>query len=191
MRPAAKRCLSSSLSPATRKAESVFVASESLLWASCRSYTSAVPTQAKVARFKEFGRAEKVLKIETEPLPAVKSNDVLIKMLAAPIHSFDLSTIEGVHPSGTKPPGIPGTEGVGEVLSVGSSVTGLSAGDWVVPAKFNFGTWRTHAVVPEKDVMKVRKNIKPEYISTLSVTPCTAYRLLNDFANLKEGDVII
>lgn len=123
-----------------------------------------------------------------------------------------------MYPVGNKKPRdiIPGTEGVGEVLSVGSSVKGLTTGDWVVPAKFNFGTrptasfiiysftnvttlflikkkgtWRTHAVVGQKDILKVRQNIKPEYISTISVTPCTAYRLLHDFVNLKEGDVVI
>ena len=149
------------------------------------------------------------LRIETEPLPPVNANDVLIKILAAPIHTYDLNTIEGVYPAGKKPSAIiPGSEGVGEVLSVGSSVNGFSVGDWVIPAKLNFGTsldhvlifnlilissgtWRTHAVVPQKEILKVKKNIKPEYISTISVTPCTAYRLLHDFVDLKEGDVII
>jgi len=46
--------------------EGVF-ARETLVWASVRSYTSsALPTSARVARFSEFGRAEKVLKYVAE-----------------------------------------------------------------------------------------------------------------------------
>src|SRR5689334_1537829 len=53
------------------------------------------------------------------------------------------------------------------------------------------GTWRTHAVVPSTDLMKVKKNLKPEYASIASVVPCTAYRLLHDFVNLQPGDTIV
>jgi hypothetical protein len=49
------------------------------------------------------------------------------------------------------------------------------------------GTWRTHAVCSENDVLKVRKDIKPEYAATIAVNPCTALRLLEDFVSLKPG----
>jgi hypothetical protein len=38
--------------------------------------------------------------------------------------------------------------------------------------------------------LKVKKDIKPEYAAAIAVNPCTAYRLLNDFADLKPGTVI-
>ena len=52
------------------------------------------------------------------------------------------------------------------------------------------GTWRTHAVAPESSLLKVKKDIKPEYAAAIAVNPCTAYRLLNDFADLKPGTAI-
>jgi trans-2-enoyl-CoA reductase len=35
--------------------------------------------------------------------------------------------------------------------------------------------------------MTVPKDIPVEYAATISVNPCTAYRLLEDFVKLKEG----
>lgn len=53
------------------------------------------------------------------------------------------------------------------------------------------GTWRTHAVANAASFISVPNDIPPAYAASLGVNPCTAYRLLNDFAQLQEGDVII
>jgi trans-2-enoyl-CoA reductase len=88
---------------------------------------------------------------------------------------------------------IPGNEGVFEVVSssASSSSSGISKGDWVIPAKTGFGTWRTHAVVPADSVLKVEKDgLTPTQAGTVSVNPCSAYRMLRDYATppLREGD---
>lgn len=150
-----------------------------------------LPSEAKVIKYHATGQPEKVLKLETEKLPQVGDNDVLVGFLAAPINPADLNMVEGVYPIGPKAPAVGGNEGVAEVLAVGSKVKGIAVDDWVIPAKPGFGTWRTHAVAPESSLLKVKKDIKPEYAAAIAVNPCTAYRLLNDFADLKPGDVII
>jgi len=96
-----------------------------------------------------------------------------------------------VYPIGPKPPAVGGSEGVAEVIAIGKSVAGVSKGDWIIPSKPGLGTWRTHAVWPVTDVQKVRKDIKPELAATIAVNPCSAYRMLQDFVTLKEGDVVI
>lgn len=53
------------------------------------------------------------------------------------------------------------------------------------------GTWRTHAVADEGELIKVDKSVKPEYLACMAVNPCTAVRLLDDFVKLDKGDVII
>lgn len=53
------------------------------------------------------------------------------------------------------------------------------------------GTWRTHAVADETELIKVDKSVKPEYLACMAVNPCTAVRLLDDFVKLDKGDVII
>lgn len=53
------------------------------------------------------------------------------------------------------------------------------------------GTWRTHAIAEEGELIKVDKSIAPEYLACMAVNPCTAVRLLDDFVKLDKGDVII
>jgi NADPH:quinone reductase-like Zn-dependent oxidoreductase len=49
------------------------------------------------------------------------------------------------------------------------------------------GTWRTYALDNESAFTTIPKEIPVEYAATLAVNPATAYRLLNDFVNLKSG----
>lgn len=53
------------------------------------------------------------------------------------------------------------------------------------------GTWTQFKCASADDVIKVPKNIPIAYAATISVNPCTAYRLLHDFEKLSEGDVVI
>lgn len=70
----------------------------------------------------------------------------------------------------------------------------MRKGDWVIPARTGFGTWRTHALVEgaEAALFKVRDadasadagDITPLQAATVSVNPSSAYRLLKDFVDL-------
>lgn len=40
-------------------------------------------------------------------------------------------------------------------------------------------------------MIKVANDIPVEYAATMAVNPCTAYRMLRDFENLRPGDYII
>ncbi|KAG4434496.1 hypothetical protein IFR05_010039 [Cadophora sp. M221] len=57
----------------------------------------------------------------------------------------------------------------------------------------NFGTWRTHALAPESAVLKIenKEGLTPIQVGTVSVNPCTAYRMLKDFEPLNAGDWFI
>ena len=118
------------------------------------------------------------------------SDEILVKILAAPINHADLNMVEGTY--GTQPslPAVGGNEGVGVVVSKGAGVAGVKEGDWVVPARAGLGTWRTAGVWKSEDWFSVPKDLKKEYLATLSA-PSTALRLLTDFVALKEGDVVI
>jgi mitochondrial enoyl-[acyl-carrier protein] reductase / trans-2-enoyl-CoA reductase len=63
-----------------------------------------------------------------------------------------------------------------------SSSSDLKKGDWVIPAISQFGTWRTHAVDDASKFLKVEKEgLSPLQVATVSVNPCTAYRLLRSY----------
>eukprot|EP01104_Vermistella_antarctica_P018830 TRINITY_DN7134_c0_g1_i1.p1 TRINITY_DN7134_c0_g1~~TRINITY_DN7134_c0_g1_i1.p1 ORF type:complete len:385 (+),score=125.10 TRINITY_DN7134_c0_g1_i1:54-1157(+) len=143
-------------------------------------------------KYSSHGQPADVLKLESTPVPAIKDNQVLVKMLASPINPADINMIQGVYPIKPTLPAVAGNEGVARVMEVGSQVKGLKVDDMVIPANAGFGTWRSHAVAGEADLVKVPSTIDtPEQAACLSVNPCTAYRLLNDFASLQAGDVIV
>lgn len=49
------------------------------------------------------------------------------------------------------------------------------------------GTWRTHIVGEESVWCKVPQDVPKEYAATVSVNPCTALRMLEDFVDLHSG----
>jgi mitochondrial enoyl-[acyl-carrier protein] reductase / trans-2-enoyl-CoA reductase len=114
-------------------------------------------------------------------------------MLAAPINPADINQIQGVYPA--KPPmdtklgtidpaAVGGNEGVAEVINTGSGVKGLQKGDWVIMKHTSQGTWRTHISLDESQLLKIddKTNLTPLQVGTVSVNPCTAYRMILDFA---------
>jgi trans-2-enoyl-CoA reductase len=78
-------------------------------------------------------------------------------------------------------------------VSVGSSINSVSKGDWVIMKNTGFGTWRTHTLAGEKDILKIdsKEGLTPLQVGTVSVNPCTAYRMLKDFEEMREGDWFI
>lgn len=60
-----------------------------------------------------------------------------------------------------------------------------------MPYCFIKGTWCQESKVAENTLLKIPNDIPAPYAATLTVNPCTAYRLLRDFEQLKPGDVII
>lgn len=160
-------------------------------------------TQAKALVFSEYGEPKDVLKVHTHSIsPDLPASSVLLRTLAAPINPADVNTIQGTYGSkptfssliGTAAPSaLPGNEGVLEVVS--SSAPDLAKGDWVIPARTGFGTWRTHAVAPAESVIKIdRTGLAPLQAATVGVNPCSAYRLLRDdrvAPPLREGDWFI
>lgn len=132
--------------------------------------------------------------------PSIPQSSVLVRSLAAPINPADINTIQGTYGSkpaftsliGTAEPSVtPGNEGVFEVISVGGPSGELKKGDWVIPAVSQIGTWRTHAVLDSSQLLKVDKQgLTPTQVATVSVNPCSAYKMLRCYgpsAGLKEG----
>ncbi|PJF18563.1 hypothetical protein PSACC_01622 [Paramicrosporidium saccamoebae] len=112
-------------------------------------------------------------------------------MLAAPVNPADLNQIQGVYPlEAAGPTRVGGNEGVGVVVAT-SGESLLKAGDWVVPRRGAFGTWREQVVCLDDDVQVVSQNLPLSAAATFIVNPPTAYRLLHDFAQLQKGDVIV
>lgn len=146
---------------------------------------------AQILRYKEYGDPAKVVEIAEETLQDPKDNEVLVKILAAPVNPADINTIQGKYAIKPPLPAIPGNECIAEVIAVGPEVRKVKSGDKITPFARGSGTWRSHAVYSEDDLILLPKQIGVVEGATINVNPCTAYRMLKDFVGLKPGDTVI
>jgi trans-2-enoyl-CoA reductase len=158
--------------------------------------------QAKALIFKGYGEPKDILSLHTHSISPAHSNLLTLRFLASPINPADINQLQGVYPSKptfttslstADPVAVGGNEGVAEVISAGEKVKGFKKGDWVIQKSPGFGTWRTHAQTTEEGLLKIenKEGITVVQAGTVSVNPCTAYRMLKDFAKLEEGDWFI
>ncbi|KAJ3370665.1 hypothetical protein GGF31_003979 [Allomyces arbusculus] len=162
------------------------------------------PTTTTAFYIRSNGDPAAVLESGAIALPNdLHPTQVLVKILAAPVNPSDLLGVLGVYPVPLTPATtadktdvrVPGYEAVAEVARVGSGVHGIEVGDWVIPFRAGFATWRAHAVVDAANVFVIRKKGEPELTledaSALYINLPTAYRLLKDFATLEKGDWVV
>ncbi|ORY02940.1 hypothetical protein BCR34DRAFT_627435 [Clohesyomyces aquaticus] len=162
--------------------------------------------QAKALSFANYGDPPEVLFLHKHSISPPHGELMTLRFLASPINPADINQIQGVYPSkptfttslGTAHPiAVAGNEGVAEIIALGDKVKneGFKRGDWVIMKGPGFGTWRTHASATSKDVLLLedaaREGITPIQAGTVSINPCTAYRMLSDFVKLEEGEWFI
>lgn len=166
--------------------------------------------QSKALTFKDYGNPADILSLHTSSISPAHGNLLTLRFLASPINPADINQLQGVYPSkptfttdlGTSEPiAVGGNEGVAEVIGLGGDAQkeGWKKGDWAIMKGPGFGTWRTHAQTTSSKLLKLDEEwrlgsgspITPTQAGTVSVNPCTAYRMLRDFVDLKEGEWFI
>lgn len=162
---------------------------------------SAVRFQHTLGRafvFANTGTPSEVVQVHQYKLDEPRESQVLLRSLGFTINPADINQLEGVYPSippksvelaDSTPAAVGGNEGLFEVIQAGTSAGDLAKGDWVIPRKTCFGTWRSHALAEHDTVTKIDKTgISKIEATTVSVNPSTGYELLG---KLKEGDWFI
>lgn len=144
----------------------------------------------KAAVYETHGNPAEVLRVVECPWPEPASNEVVVRMSAAPINPADLNSIEGKYPIKAALPATPGMEGAGFVIEVGSAVRDIAVGTQVI-LPHSFGTWREIAVITADKLVAAPKEIEPLQAAMLKVNPITAWRMLHDFVSLRPGDWLI
>lgn len=149
-------------------------------------------TQSKALVYSKYGEPQDVLQLHGHSISAPSGTQVVIRFLTCPINPADVNQIQGVYPSkpemnttlGTADPSaVAGNEGVAEVISTGSGVKTVQKGDWVIMKSTGMGTWCTHKALDESQLLKIddKEGLTPLQVGTVSVNPCTAYRMLLDY----------
>ncbi len=140
--------------------------------------------------YERHGNPVDVLRVEQQPWPKPAPHEAVVQMRAAPINPADLNQIEGKYPVRPELPATPGFEGAGIVVDLGAGVTNVSVGAMVI-LPHNVGTWRDALAVKADELVVVPAGIEPVHAATLKINPLTAWRLLDDYVDLKKGDWLI
>jgi threonine dehydrogenase-like Zn-dependent dehydrogenase len=90
-----------------------------------------------------------------------------------------------------KTPFVAGNDGLGFVVKVGPGVKNLQENDWVLPFMPHLGTWRSLAVLKERDTLKIPVDLMPVEYAAMMRELRVAYRLLEDYGDLRSGDTVI
>ena len=114
----------------------------------------------KAIQFSTYGDSS-VLKLTEVNKPAIKDDEVLVKVKATTINPLDMKIRSGMMQKNmpVQFPFIPGSDVAGSVEAVGSKVTRLKIGDEVFGTTFG-GTYAEYAAVKENLLA-----IKPKSIS--------------------------
>jgi len=169
----------------------------------------------KAAVIRKFGAPE-VLKYEEIETPRPKPGHILIRVLAAGINRLDHYLREGSVVPELPFPHILGADAVGEVVELGSGVTGVEIGERVIPvpgfplkaeddhirptvmapsfALPGLGIWGSYAqymTVPARWVVKDDTGLKPEQVATLPVVLATAVRSVKEVGQVKSGNKVL
>jgi len=142
----------------------------------------------------QYGGPE-VLKLEEVLVPTPKEDEMLVKVFAAGVNSFDGTLRSGKYakPNGTQLPWHPGYDIAGVVERVGGKVTKFKVGDPVY-AMINIlkgGGYAEYALAKETDAA-----LEPATISFLEAAGApsvalTAWQAMVDKANIQSGQTVL
>jgi trans-2-enoyl-CoA reductase len=167
--------------------------------------------------YDKHGPPDDVLYVDkTRELPdKLAHGEVLVHMLAACVNDEDLlrvqtslSVLNDFAPFNRTSnkwekeelPAVAGVEGVGVVLATAQNVPGLSkyaleVKDWVIAMpdarQAPIGCWGTLCVCDSSRLLKVPAQMLPLQHYACSRSLCTAFRVLEDYGNVKPGDTVI
>lgn len=77
-----------------------------------------------------------------------------------------------------------------QVIDGGTSSL-LKEGDRVIHREVGMGSWTSHRICSDTQLIKLKYPLAPEIGAVCSINPGTAFRMLKDFATLGRGDVFI
>jgi NADPH2:quinone reductase len=136
-----------------------------------------------------FGPPESLLLKNVEP-PAIKGEDLRLRVHYSSANFPDLLMIQGTHQYKFQPPFIPGGEFSGVVSETGANVRSLAVGDAVTCLSFS-GGFAEEAVVPAQRAYRLPAGADMAEACCLIGTYGTALYALRQRAALQRGETLL
>lgn len=127
-----------------------------------------------------------LVQVAAPPLPV--GDQVLVRMLYAPINPADLLVIDSGYAFDVGQDMPLGAEGVGVVEAIGENAGTLMLGDIVMP--LTRGNWCCYRNLPAVDLIKLPSAFDPVQAAMLRINPTTAWLLLAA-SGAASGEVIV
>ena len=140
--------------------------------------------------YHEHGDPFDVLSSDNVPLENLGPREVRIELQAATIHPSDFGLIQGSYGKLKELPAVAGREGVGKIVEVGPDVK-EEVLHKVVSFPDGVGAWQEYCHANVDEIILLPALVPYNQLAVSILNPLTAWRLLNDFEYLREGDVII
>jgi zinc-binding alcohol dehydrogenase/oxidoreductase len=166
----------------------------------------------KAVRLHELEGPEEGLRYEDVDEPEPGSGEVVVRLRNAALNRRDLFATQGMYPGVTPDilPGVPGSDGSGEVYAKGDGAEGPDEGTEVVinPALYwgdnprlpgkdyrilglpDDGTYAQFVKVPADHVFPKPSHLSHEEAAAIPLGALTAYRALFTRGQLKEGETV-
>jgi NADPH2:quinone reductase len=125
-----------------------------------------------------------VLEVVTKAIPAIGTNDLLVKNAYAGVNYIDTYHRSGIYPLRSN---IIGMEGAGEVVSVGDNVASIKVGDLVAwPSTTQ--SYAEYVAVPHDRAVVVPSGVDLQTACAAMLQGLTAHYLVAGSYNIKPGD---
>ncbi|WP_118185431.1 zinc-dependent alcohol dehydrogenase family protein [Paraburkholderia phosphatilytica] len=149
---------------------------------------------SKVVRFHRVGGPE-VLQFDEVDVPAPQADEIQIDVKALGVNRAEIMFRTGQYVIEPEFPAKLGYEAAGDIIAVGSGVSGFAAGDRVsvIPA-FSFADYGMYGEVvnvPARAVVKVPDGVTYEEAAATWMMFTTAYGALINMGGLGEGDAVL
>jgi NADPH2:quinone reductase len=146
----------------------------------------------KAWRVAELGEPATVMRLEDVEPPAPGPRQLAVKVLAAPANFPDALMCRGLYQVRPDLPFTPGVELCGEVLAVGSDVTGLAVGDRVIGAGvLPYGGFGEVALMDAATTFPAPASLDDAEAASLYIGYQTGWFGLHRRAALKSGETLL
>lgn len=135
--------------------------------------------------------------IEEMEIPTPKDDEVLIRLYAAALNNRDVPRTKRVaRPE--LPKMTPGSDGAGEIVSLGKKITNWNVGDKVILDPYLHqedniinGAFAQFIIINESNILPMPRHLSFEEGASLAMGLGTAWRTIMTKAQLKEGETIL